>query len=112
MTQAILQLNREKTIFWLLLGILFSCVSFYMYFINTTIHNVVVRQNLELEASKLTFSIGREEFQYITMRNKVTLPLAYSLGFKDIKNKTFISRNSNLIGIGQTPTNQVSYLTR
>lgn len=102
MVEKVLELNREKTIFWTLLGILFLCAGFYMYFINTTIHNIVTRQNLESESSKLTLAIGSEEFKYISMRNGVTLDLAYSLGFKDITAKRFISKSVN---------SQVSYLT-
>ncbi len=106
MTEAILlQLNnREKTIFWSLIGTLFLFAGLYMYFINSTIHNVVAKQNLETEASALTLAIGSQEFEYIHMRNTVTLPLAYSLGFKDVRNKTFISQNR--------AANQVSYLPR
>ena len=94
MVEKVLQLNREKTIFWTLLGTLFLCAGFYIYFINSTVHNTVTRQNLEREAGQLSLKIGTEEFQYITMRNSITLPLAYSLGFKDAAVKTFISRNT------------------
>jgi hypothetical protein len=103
MVEKVLQINREKTIFWSLLTILFISIFFYMYFINTTIHNVVLRQNLEAEASKLSLSIGNEEFQYITKRNEVTLQLAYSLGFKEVSDKTFVYRN---------PSRDVAYLSR
>ena len=103
MSEKILQLNKEKTIFWSLLGILFLCAGFYMYFIQTTVHNVVLRQNLEDETSQLSLEIGNKEFQYITKRNEVTKDLAYSLGFKDVSAKTFISKNS---------ASQVSYLPR
>ena len=94
MVEKVLQLNREKTIFWTLLGALFLCAGFYIYLINSTIHNVVVRQNLEKEAAQLTLKIGVEDFQYITMRNAITLPLAYSLGFKEVSVKTFVFRNT------------------
>lgn len=101
MTETILQ-NKEKTIFWTLLGTLLLCFGLYMYLINVTIHNVVAVENLENKASQLTLSLGTNEFKYILMRNNVTLSLAYSLGFKDVSNKTFVSRNS---------LNQVSYLS-
>ena len=97
MKEKILYIQKEKSIFWTLLGILFLCSVFYMYCINTTIHNVVVRQNAENEASQLTLSIGNKEFQYITARNTVTLQLAYSLGFKETEVKKFISRNSSTV---------------
>jgi hypothetical protein len=88
------QINNEKTIFWTLIGILFLCAGFYIYFIDTTIHNVVARQNLENEATSLTLSIGSQEFQYISKRNAVTLDLAYSMGFKDIAVKEYVSKKS------------------
>ena len=104
MTEAILlQLNRERTVFRTLFSVLILSAGFYIYFINATIHNTVLRQNLENEISRLTLSTGNREFQYITMRNKITLPLAYSLGFQDVVAKTFISKKS---------LSQVSYLTR
>lgn len=101
MAEAILQ-YREKAIFWSFVGALFLLAGFYVYFVNSTIHNVVARQTLERKASALSLSIGSEEFKYISMRNAVTLPLAYSLGFKDVASKTFISANT---------LNQVSYLS-
>ncbi len=96
MTDAILlQLNREKVIFRMLIGAIILCAGLYMYFINTTVHNVVARQSLESEASQLTLAIGSKEFQYISKRNSVTLALAHSLGFQDTEVKTFIARGTN-----------------
>lgn len=96
MVEKVLQLNREKTIFWTLLGVLLLFVGLYMLFVRLTISNVVARQNLESEASALSLSIGGKEFEYITKRNSVTLALAYSMGFKDSQDKTFISRDSSI----------------
>ena len=103
MTEKVLQLNNEKTIFWSLLGAILLCFGFYIYFINVTVHNVVARQNLESEASSLTLKLGNQEFQYITSRNSVTLALAHSMGFKDVSEKTFISKHNS---------RQVSFLSR
>ncbi len=102
MVEKVLQLNREKAIFWTLFGILLLSAGFYMYFVRTTISDVIARQNLENEASSLTLSIGNQEFEYISKRNTITLALAHSLGFKDGQNKTFISRN---------PSTEVAYLS-
>jgi hypothetical protein len=103
MVEKVLQINREKTIFWTLVGILLLCIGFYMYCINSTVHNVVARQNLETEASQLTLSIGSEEFKYISKRNSITLAMAKSLGFREVSAKTFISKDS---------ANQVSFLSK
>ncbi len=104
MTERVLQLNREKTIFWALIWVLLLGMGFYMYFINTTVHNVVARQNNETEATRLTMAIGSQEFKYIEEKNAVTLELAYSLGFKETDQKTFIAQGKS--------AGQVSYNSR
>lgn len=100
MTEKILQLNIEKKIFWSLSITLVLCIAFYIFFINATVRNVVSRQNLEAEASRLTVAIGEKEFEYISLRNAITLPLAYSLGFVEAGDKIYVSR---------TPKTLVSY---
>ncbi|HEY0220711.1 MAG TPA: hypothetical protein VGC58_00630 [Candidatus Paceibacterota bacterium] len=95
MVEKVLDLNREKTIFWTLLGVLIFSALFYIYCINITIHNTVARQNFEAESSSLALKIGSKEFQYISKRNNVTLALAYSMGFKDSKPLAYLSRNSD-----------------
>ncbi len=94
MVGRILQLNREKTIFWSLLGVLIFSIGFYMYLINTTVHNVVSSQNIESQITQLNLAISNKEFQYINNRNAVTLSLAYKLGFKDASPKSYISEKS------------------
>lgn len=103
MVEKILELNNEKNIFWALSAILFLFIGFYIYFINATVHNVVLRQDLESEASQLTLMIGNQEFEYITKRNNITLALAHSMGFKDSNEKVFVSKKSG---------SQVSLLTK
>jgi len=102
MVEKILQLNREKTLFWSLLGIFIFSISFYMYLINTTVHNVVSSQNIEAKISGLNLAISNKEFQYINNRNAVTISLAYSMGFKEVSPKTYLREKS---------TNSVSFLS-
>ena len=83
--------------FWALLGILILSVGFYLFCINNTVRNVVSRENLESEANKITLDISDKEFQYISMRNSVTIDLAYTLGFKDVSQKTFIKKGSGSV---------------
>lgn len=90
MTEKIIQLNTEKNIFWTLTGILFLCVCFYMYSIQITVRNVVLREELQSKIFILSFSVSESEFQYISAQNAVTLPLAYSMGFKDVQDKVYI----------------------
>ncbi len=97
MKQKVLELNIEKTVFWTLLGVLFISAGFYMYLINSTIHNTVARQNLEAESSSLTLSIGNKEFEYISRRNNITLALAQELGFKSVKDIAYVSVNGGKV---------------
>ncbi len=103
MTEKILQLNTQKNIFWTLVGILFLCAGLYMYYVTSTIHHVVSRQNLEAKASQLTLKLGSEEFQYVSLRNGITLARATSLGFTETSPATYISRDT---------LPQVSYLSK
>ena len=103
MVEKVLQINRERTIFWVLTGILFISLCFYIYFINVTVHNVVARENFENEASQLTLSIGTSEFVYISKRNAIDLALAHTLGFKSASVKAYISTKT---------TDKFAYLDR
>ena len=104
MVEKVLQLNREKTLFWTLLGAFFLCAGLHFYFINATVRSTVALQNLETRASQLSLVIGSEEFQYINSRNSITMELASSLGFKETNVKNYISRNPS--------SNPVAFLSR
>ena len=93
MVEKVLQINREKTTFWALFGVLVLAIAFYMYCVNSTVHNTVARQDLEQEASKLSLNIGSEEFRYITKKNSVTIAMAKSLGYHETSPSQFIPRN-------------------
>ncbi|MFZ2522959.1 MAG: hypothetical protein WAW92_01070 [Minisyncoccia bacterium] len=97
MKQKVLEINREKTMFWMLLGTLFLAIGFYMYFINVTIHNTVARQNLESEGSSLALSIGNKEFEYISRRNNITLALAHELGYKNVKGIAYVNASGGKV---------------
>lgn len=91
MVEKVLELNKERAMFWTMISALLLSVGFYMYFINTTVHNTVARQNLEAESSSLALSIGNKEFQYISKRNAVTMDLAKSLGYREVKNTHYVA---------------------
>lgn len=89
-----LNINKEKVAFWTLIGILFLCIGFYMYSINMTVRNVVAREKIEARISELALSTSNSEFQYINKRNGITLSTAHVLGFQDVAEKKFVSKNS------------------
>ncbi len=88
------QLNKEKIIFWTLSSVFLLSMAFYMYCIHATIQNVVLRDNLEDRATALALEIGNKEFEYITMKNNINLAVAYSLGFSQVSEKTFVSKKT------------------
>ena len=57
----------------------------------------------------LTLSVADNEFQYINEENAVTLPLAYSLGFKDVNEKTYISPTVVGMASGQSADTVVNF---
>jgi len=84
----------EKTMFWGLLATLFFLAVCYIYFVTTTIHNVVAREQVETKVSELALSIGQKEFDLIGLKNDVTLGRAINLGFSEVQEKTFITTQS------------------
>ena len=84
----------EKNMFWGLSGIIFFSAIFYIYCVTTTIHNVVARERIDTQASELALSIGQKEFDLIGLKNNITLARAQNLGFVEVDNKTFITKQS------------------
>lgn len=89
-----LRLIDEKTMFWGLSAIIFFSAVCYIYFVTTTIHNVVARERIETKASELALSIGQKEFDLISLKNDITLDRAINLGFAEVQEKTFITAQS------------------
>jgi hypothetical protein len=81
-----------RTLFYLLTALLITVFGYYAYLINRTVMNVVARENTEREIAALSGTIGELEFEYITLRNAVTLELAHAKGFQDATPTQFISR--------------------
>ena len=99
MVEKIAQLNAEKNIFWTLAGVLFFCMCFYVYSINMTVRNVVLREAVQSHISALVLSNSSEEFKYVSAQNSVTLAMAYSLGFKDVSQKMYLSKTAPTVAM-------------
>lgn len=54
--------------------------------------NVVARENIEQDISSLSSDLGELEYRYMTLRNGVTLDLAYTKGFQDAEPTQFLTR--------------------
>ena len=84
-----------KALFFIVLAVLLVTFFSYVYLVNKTIMNVVAREKVESNISSLSTTIGTLEYKYITLKNSVTLDLAYSKGFKEATPSQFIARQKS-----------------
>lgn len=74
-------LNRRLSRF--LLGSLGLLALVYVFLLASMVYNIVGRRSLEAEARTLSSDVGDMELTYLSLSNKIDLPLSYSLGFKE-----------------------------
>lgn len=84
---------KQETIFWTLVGIIFSLALLYGYFVNVTIFNVADRSKIESNITQLSSSLGEMEFEYLSLKGAVTIEKAYELGFHNVESTHFVSRD-------------------
>ncbi|HAS80618.1 MAG: hypothetical protein UR25_C0002G0050 [Candidatus Nomurabacteria bacterium GW2011_GWE1_32_28] len=85
-------LNRKilNIMLWIIAFLTFS----YVFFLGNVVFDIVERKSLETYARTLSNDVGDLELEYLSMSQKVDLNLAYSLGFKEIKNKEYATRKA------------------
>lgn len=86
---------KTRTAFFLSFIMLIAVFSLYVYLVNRTVMNVVARQRMEKEMVSISGTIGDLEFKYITLKNSVTLELAYQKGFQDASPSSFLAREKH-----------------
>jgi len=98
-TQAIVQKiitsgTMEKRLFYVLASALLLLSFFYAYYVNATVMNVVSRKAIQTQITDLSSAVSELEFEYMSYKNTITLAYTKSLGFNDVNDTIFISRNS------------------
>lgn len=83
--------DRERMFYFLCLAALASVI-FYIYGINATARNVAQRGELEKRVEAVQAELATLEFQYIALKNSITLNRALSLGFQEVRNPLFVTR--------------------
>lgn len=58
---------------------------FYIVFLGNMVFNIVERRGLEEQARALSNEVMELESTYLSMSNKLDLPLSYSMGFQETK---------------------------
>lgn len=82
----------EKNLSILLFATIGASFAMYLFFVGTTIVNVINRNGLEKSNIILSSKVSELELNYLSESNKIDLDLVYSLGFKDAANIAFASR--------------------
>ena len=89
---------RERTLFWSLFSVFVFFVFLYGYFVNGAIMNAVHKENLQSKISALNTNVNALEFQYLGMKNGITMDLALSRGYVQVPESHFalLSQNHSL----------------
>ncbi|MFZ2048956.1 MAG: hypothetical protein WAV25_01500 [Minisyncoccia bacterium] len=90
-----LSYDTRARAFWTLVVLSILSLVVYIFAINATIRNTVTRQNLENEVATISTQLGDLEFSYIALKNRVSLDLAYTRGFKNVSSAQYISRGES-----------------
>jgi hypothetical protein len=67
----------------------------YVYFVSTSIADVVIRKEVDKKINDLGTSISQLEAEYIEMQHAVSSDIATHRGFLAVDTKIFIDRNAN-----------------
>jgi len=86
--------SRERKIFWVFFSILFILIISYGFLLNSTMINGVSKQSMEKEITSLSSDVNSMEFQYLNIKNSITIALAQSKGFVSVPSSKFAIINS------------------
>jgi cell division protein FtsL len=86
--------NKEKRLFFILFSVVILLVLSYGFLLNKTMMNAVYTQNIEKNIKTLSSEVNSLEFQYLNMKNNITLDTAKSKGFVVISSNKFASIDS------------------
>ncbi|MEK7185348.1 MAG: hypothetical protein AAB726_01870 [Patescibacteria group bacterium] len=84
---------NQKTIVWALLAGIFFLSGLYVFLVHQTVFLVVEREATAEKFSALSTDIVSLQSEHLSLSNKITADLVYSLGYKEAR-PTFIPRQS------------------
>lgn len=84
----------DRTMFWSLIIGLVAMSVFYIFAVNKTVIFVAERDSVETKVASLRIDIAELDSQYIAYRNKITMDLASSLGYKEAKQTSFVPKKA------------------
>lgn len=87
------QHHRER-VFAVLVACIFVTACAYIFLLQKAIVNVVQREKISKGASAVSMEINELEAKYFSLKNAITLELAYSKGLKPAEVTSYISMKS------------------
>lgn len=92
-------INTQKILFRVLLTCLIILFTVYIYIIGSITFNVIARKSLENTVASLTSNVNQMDLSYLNSVNKIDKEYALSLGFVDVHQNIFASRNINNVAM-------------
>ena len=89
----VLHKERERLFYILIASIIFT-ISLYGFLIQKAIMNVVAREDIAKEIALTGAKVGDLEGKYLSLKNSITIDLAYEKGLKDAVAPYYISKKS------------------
>jgi hypothetical protein len=86
----------EQKMFCGLLFLLVVLFVTYGFLVKSTVHNIVLREGLGKERATLVSHIADLNTNYITLKNAVTIEVAYEQGFLPSPEPRFVSKQNTL----------------
>ncbi len=91
--------NTQRIIFNVLLSSIITLSVVYIYLIGSITFNVLARKSLESTVRTLGSEVSSLELTYLNSTNKIDKNYATSLGFVDVKDNIFASRNNSRVAV-------------
>ncbi len=87
----------ESRLFYSVLSVLVMTVGLYMYFVSSSILNVVMRKEVDSQIADMGTGISELEALYIEMQHSVSSDIATHKGFVVAPEKIFIDTNADTL---------------
>lgn len=93
-TRTVALYNYERKLFYVASAALFIALFSYLYFICTSVSDVVMRKAIDTQIASREKDISALELRYIQAKEKITENDVSSRGFAKAEHKTYITRSS------------------
>lgn len=92
MMNTVIRLTIGKRILSVLVVSALVFLGLYIYFVSTSVINILVRKEIEQKIALVNSYMSDLEAGYLTRKNEITLEYAYAQGFSNVTDKHFATR--------------------